>query len=112
MTKKPSFDSQEFDENVYRVSKRILVLEKQDEREDTFLKTRDERLELVKIGFETQLGKIREELGVIKEKLELLDKNTNMVGKSLKIVAKKDQVERLKERIDEWPLEKFVKRDD
>ncbi|MFH1506184.1 MAG: hypothetical protein ABIE94_04335 [archaeon] len=112
MAKKPLFDTQGYLLSLDRVSMRLLVLEKEYQKENSFIRSRDERLETVKEGFDRNVNKIKRELEEMKEGLRALSRQILIVGKGLKDVAKKDEVSRIEERIDDWPLERFAKKDE
>jgi|GEM_PF-6638219 archaellum component FlaC len=111
MAKKPGFDSEGYQENINRVSRRLLVLEREHQKENLYIKSRDERLETLVDSFQKQIQQIREELELVGENLNMLNKTINLVGKSVQDIAKKDELEKVEERIDNWPLEQFIKRD-
>ena len=110
MAKKPTFDDEGYLDNIDRVSRRLTVLEKEYQKEHSFIKSRNERLKSLNSGFEKEIVMIKKDLESIKEDLKKLGMNIGFVGRGLQNVAKKDEVRRLQERIDKWPLELFVKR--
>ena len=112
MSKKPSFDFEGFEKNMDRVARRIQVLEKEYKKESSFIKSRDERLIVLKEGFEEQIKGIRSDLESIRDAASFLSKSMRSVGRGMQNVAKKDQLKKINERIDAWPLEHFVKRDE
>ncbi|MBU0666787.1 MAG: hypothetical protein ABIC91_02170 [Nanoarchaeota archaeon] len=108
MQKKPSDALNEFEDYIFRVSKRLSNLEIESEETEKTINKHDEGFNSVSELFTEEIDRIKKESNQISIDVKNTVRELHNIAKEFQNLTKKEQLDKIKKKIDDWAPETFI----